>query len=41
MLQSLPTNWKELLIDLRNLKEHEEWRRWDFEALEDRTRQLE
>ncbi|GAU40821.1 hypothetical protein TSUD_398050, partial [Trifolium subterraneum] len=41
IIQNLPTNWKELLIDLRNLKEHERQQRQDFEAMEDRAHHLE
>ncbi|WJX71853.1 hypothetical protein P8452_55799 [Trifolium repens] len=40
-LQNLSANWENLLMDLRNLKEHEGRQKRDLEALEDRVRHLE
>jgi chromosome segregation ATPase len=40
-LQNLSANWEILLMDLRNLKDHEEQQKRDLEVLEDRVRHLE
>ncbi|WJX73042.1 hypothetical protein P8452_56867 [Trifolium repens] len=40
-LQNLSANWENLLMDLRNLKDHEEQQKRDLEVLEDRVRHLE